>query len=208
MTIFPIDASEFRPYGKVLEGYDFAEFIRALKQMPCPEDGVIYQPSEASLEALPVSRELKMRFYGGMSIQVGYCNGRNGGLNCLEYHRDSEVNVFAADAVLMVALEWEIEGGRLDTSRVKAFRVPAGTAVELFATTLHYAPCSPDAGSRFQVSIVLPKGTNTEKPDVVLKSAEDKMLWARNKWLLAHPDAPEAREGAYIGLSGENWKLF
>lgn len=208
ITVLPICSPEFRPYGRTLEGYDFMEFIHALKQTPYPEDGVIYQPSETSLETLLTSQELKMRFYGGMPIQIGYCNGHNGSLNCLEYHRDSEVNVFAADAVLMVALEWEIENGKLDTSRVKAFRVPAGTAVELFATTLHYAPCSPDANSRFQVSIVLPRGTNTEKPDIVPKSAEDKMLWAKNKWLLAHPDSPEAQAGAYVGLSGENLKLF
>lgn len=30
------------------------------------------------------------------------------------------------------------------------------------------------------------------------------MLWACNKWLLAHSDSAEARQGAHIGLSGEN----
>ena len=30
------------------------------------------------------------------------------------------------------------------------------------------------------------------------------MLFAANKWLLAHPDAPEAKNGAYVGLTGEN----
>ena len=29
-----------------------------------------------------------------------------------------------------------------DTSKMEAFLVPAGTAVEVYATTLHYAPCS------------------------------------------------------------------
>ena len=28
--------------------------------------------------------------------------------------------------------------------------------------------------------------------------------WGCNKWLLAHPDAPEAAQGAYVGLVGEN----
>lgn len=108
----------------------------------------------------------------------------------------------------MVALEWEIENGQLHTDKVKVFHVPAGTAVELYATTLHYAPCSPDAVSGFQVSIILPRGTNTEKPEIQHSSVEDRLLWAKNKWLLAHPDAPEARDGAYIGLTGENLCLF
>ena len=32
----------------------------------------------------------------------------------------------------------------LDTSRVKAFRVLAGQLVEVYTTTLHYAPCNAD----------------------------------------------------------------
>ena len=36
------------------------------------------------------------------------------------------------------------------------------------------------------------------------KSFEDKRLWARNKWLLAHKDTSEAAAGAYVGLVGEN----
>ena len=32
----------------------------------------------------------------------------------------------------------------------------------------------------------------------------DKSLWARNKWLLAHADSSEAKDGAYVGLKGEN----
>ena len=39
------------------------------------------------------------------------------------------------------------------------FFVPAGTAVELYATTLHYAPCSVD-GKEFRCGVVLPRGTN------------------------------------------------
>ncbi len=75
-------------------------------------------------------------------------------------------------------------------------------AVEFYATALHYAPAS-DAGT-FRVAVVLPKDTNTDKPDIEANNLEDKLLWARNKWLVAHPDAPEAKDGAYVGLVGEN----
>ena len=33
---------------------------------------------------------------------------------------------------------------------------------------------------------------------------EDKLLWARNKWLIAHPESSEAASGAYVGLTGKN----
>jgi len=52
--------------------------------------------------------------------------------------------------------------------------------------------------------VALPAGTNTDKPNITAKSPEDKLLWACNKWLLAHPDSSEAAQGAHIGLKGEN----
>ena len=58
-------------------------------------------------------------------------------------------------------------------------------------------------GNGFQIAIILPKGTNYEKPAI----HECPLLWGSNKWLLAHPDSPEAKQGAYIGLKGENLTL-
>ena len=55
--------------------------------------------------------------------------------------------------------------------------------------------------------MVLPRGTNTEKPAFAPADPEDRLLRARNKWLLAHPDAPEAADGAWIGITGENIDL-
>ena len=81
-----------------------------------------------------------MSLYGGMPVQFGWCNGHNTKLNCLEYHRDSEFNLGTEDFILLLAREDDIEGGKLDTGKVKAFRVPAGVLVEVYATTLHYGP--------------------------------------------------------------------
>ena len=82
--------------------------------------------------------------------------------------------------------------------------VPKGVLVEVYATSLHYAPCHTDPSKGFRVMVSLPKGTNTEAPETAGKTFEDRLLRANNKWLLAHPDAPEAKDGAYIGLTGEN----
>ena len=174
-----------------------------MKTIPMPESGTAYEPGIEVLEACGIFNEMRDRAYGGMPIQIGMCWGYNTKLNCLEYHRDSEVNVGETDFVLLLAKEDEIEDGMLDTAKVKAFRVPAGTAVEVYGTTLHYAPCqTTEAG--FRVAVVLPKGTNTEKPVFEAKREEDTWLTARNKWLLAHPDSSEAKTGAHIGLTGKN----
>ena len=134
-------------------------------------------------------------------------NGHNNTLNCLEYHRDSEFNLGTEDFVLLLAKQEEIEDGKLNTAKVKAFRVPAGILVEVYATTLHYAPCHTDAAKGFRVLVALPKGTNTNKPEIKSDGGDDALLWACNKWLLAHPDSAEAKAGAYVGLTGENIKI-
>ena len=203
MKIYSVSDPEFRPYGKVLTGYDTSALVAAMKTIPMPESGTAYEPGIEVLEACGIFNEMRDRAYGGMPIQIGMCWGYNTKLNCLEYHRDSEVNVGETDFMLLLAKEDEIEDGMLDTAKVKAFRVPAGTAVEVYGTTLHYAPCqTTEAG--FRVAVVLPKGTNTETPVFKAKSEEDTWLTARNKWLLAHPDSSEAKTGAHIGLTGKN----
>ena len=203
MKIYSVYTDEFKPYGKILQNYDTQPLISAMRTIPMPESGTAYEPSIDALEACGIFDEMRDRAYGGMPIQIGMCWGYNTKLNCLEDHRDSEVNVGETDFVLLLAKEDEIEDGMLDTAKVKAFRVPAGVAVEVYATTLHYAPCQ-TAETGFRVAVVLPKGTNTEKPAFEPKNEEDTWMTARNKWLLAHPDSSEAASGAYIGLTGEN----
>ena len=203
MKMYSIYDAEFKPYGQVLEGYDTAELREAMMKIDLPE-GVNYEPGIDSLEACAIYPVLRDRAYGGMPIQLGLCWGHNTKLNCLEYHRDSEVNIGTHDFVLLLAKQDQIVDGVLDTALVKAFRVPAGVPVEVFGTSLHYAPCHTNAADGFRVAIVLPKGTNTAKPDFAPVSEEDRWMTARNKWLLAHPESAEAKDGAHIGLKGEN----
>ena len=74
--------------------------------------------------------------------KIGYCNGDNHKLNALEYHRSSELDIAQTDLILLLGMQQDIENGDIyDTSKVEAFLVPAGTGVELYATTLRYAPC-------------------------------------------------------------------
>lgn len=194
----------FAPYGKVIRGLDTAELERAMEQTPCPDGATVYVPGDEKLEALPIMKLLSEQVYGGMPIQIGYCNGDNHVMNCLEYHRDSEVNLACTDLILLLGKEGDIdfENYAYDTARVEAFLAPKGTLIEVYATTLHYAPIN--AGGKFRCVVVLPKGTNTDlefKPD---PAGESRLLTATNKWLLAHADAPEAKNGAVVALKGEN----
>lgn len=204
MKIHSIHDPEFIPYGKVLTGYDMTCLVNAMNTIPLPETGVAYEPGIPVLEATCLYGQLQNNAYGGMPVQVGMCWGRNTMLNCLEYHRDSEVNVGSGDFILLLARQDEIADGVLDTAKVKAFRVPAGVPVEVYATTLHYAPCHVNEKEGFRVAVVLPRGTNTGIPGAAPLNEEDKWLTARNKWLLAHPESSEAAQGAHIGLKGVN----
>ena len=196
----------FAAYGHVVEGLEEAraEILTALAATPLPAAGTDYCPEDPALQQLPAAAEVSEHLFGGMPCQLGWCNGRNTRLNCLEYHRDSEYNLSNEDFILLLARRDQIEGGRLDTGKVRAFRVPAGTLVEVYATTLHYAPCHTDPARGFRVLVALPAGTNTGKPDITPHADEDAWLWACNKWLLAHPESAEAAQGAAAVLTGPN----
>lgn len=202
MEIKKITDSAFRKYGRVVQGIDFSDLVEAIKkETPLPE-GVAYEPSVKVLEATAAAKELQKRTYGELPIEVGYCNGHNYKLNAAEYHRSSEINVAATDAILIVGMQQDItDDFTYDTSLMEAFLVPAGTAVEIYATTLHYAPCSADEGG-FQVGIVLPAGTNYPL-DEVHADWEDALITAKNKWLIGHAEGG-LDAGAHIGLIGKN----
>lgn len=207
MKIYSVTDPEFKPYGQIVEGLaeTAEEVLAALRDTPQPAEGTAYVPTDPALQELPAAVEISEHCFGGMPVQLGWCNGHNTKLNCLEYHRDSEFNLGAEDFILLLAKRDEIADGLLDTACVKAFRVPAGTLVEVYATTLHYAPCHCDAQKGFHVLVALPWGTNTERPHLAAnRTPEDALLTACNKWLLAHPDSAEAARGARVGLTGKN----
>lgn len=202
MKIQSVTDASFRKYGKVLTGYDCSQLLKAMEHTPLPED-VIYVPGDEQLEHLPIAEEFKNRGYGGLEIQIGYCNGNNHALNALEYHRSSEINVAVTDLVLLIGSQQDItEEYQYDTAKVEAFLVPAGTAVEVYATTLHYAPCNAEGAKGFRCVVVLPKGTNTDIDFALQGDDDDKLMTAKNKWLIAHEEA--GIEGAFVGLQGEN----
>lgn len=201
MEIKKVTDPAFKKYGRIVDNVDFTELYKKLEETPCPED-VVYEPSVELLESLPLFKEVQSKCYGELPIQFGYCNGHNWKLNALEYHRSSELNVACTDAVLLVGCQQDItEEGTYDTNLVEAFLLPKTTTVELYATTLHYAPCS-FGEEGFRVGIVLPKDTNLDL-DGKHEGGEDSRLTAKNKWLIGHPEGGLPK-GSPLGLVGEN----
>lgn len=203
MEIKKITDPAFRKYGRLVTNVDFTELIDALKtKTPMPE-GVGYEPSVPALEATATAKQLKIAGWGELPIEVGYCNGHNTKLNAVEYHRNSEINVAATDAILIVGMQQDINDDfTYETSKMEAFLLPAGNAAEIYGTTLHYAPCtlSPEG---FRVGVILPAGTNYPLDEAHKAGGEDKLLTAKNKWLIGHKEGG-LDANAFIGLIGEN----
>lgn len=200
MKIYKVTDPQFHKYGKVIEGINLTELVDKMQEMPLPE-GVVYEPSVNELESLAVAKELQNKAFGELPIQIGYCNGHNVMLNAVEYHRCSELNIAAKDAILVLGCQQDITpDNTYDTSLMEAFILPKGCGVEIYGTTLHYAPCHvSDEG--FLVTVVLPKGTNYPLT-VKHEGGEDGLLTANNKWLIAHPES--GIENAHMGLIGKN----
>lgn len=209
VKIYSVFDPEFAPYGRVVEGYDFAPLSAYLAEhTPIPEEGNVYRPSIPEMEALPIKDKVERTLYGGMPIQIGYCNGVNSTYNGFEYHKGSEINVAVTPFMLVLGHVWEIEDNHYYVGREKVFFVPQGTAIEMYQTTLHLSPCKvTDEG--FKDVVILPRGTNTplagKKPNGDPESA---LLLQTNKWVIAHPQRkPLIDQGAFPGLVGPNKEL-
>ena len=216
MEIYNVRDNRFAKYGQIIEDYDFSELIapvlRYFPDVRKGEDlGVDYMASFAPYEETAVFGAMTNHYWAGMPCQFGILNGHNFTMNAREYHRCSEVIVAADDMLLMRGDLRDVkrEGGkwRYDTSRTELFVLPAGMAVEMYQTTLHYGPCSAHRDTGYRSVCILPRGVNDPAPKIHSRYEEDKALRGRGTWVIAHPDAPEASDGACVGLEGENLNI-
>jgi len=202
IEIFSIRDEKFKKYGNVLQ-LETDEIVKACEKLTLPESGTEYVASVDSLEKLNMSENLREIMFGGCEAQIGITHGYNSFMNGLEYHRSSEVNIAATPLVLILGLQYEMDGNEYDSSKVKAFYLEKGDAVEVYATSLHFCPCQvSDKG--FSCVVVLPKDTNT----LLEKPAYDKLLFKKNKWIICH-DKNDAliERGVYPGIHGVNHEI-
>ena len=209
VKILSVFDNEFKTYGNIITDVDFSQIISYMQEnTDIPKNGNVYVASVPDMEAFPVVEDVQNTIYGGMPIQVGYCNGRNTTYNGFEYHKGSEINVAVTDFMLVLGHTWLIKDNQYFIGDAQVFFVPQGTAIEMFQTTLHLSPCRVcDEG--FKCVVILPRGTNTpleKKPEN--PTGENRLLLQKNKWVIAHPERePLIKQGAYPGLIGENKEL-
>lgn len=208
LPLYSVLDPEFAPYGRVWDVKDVQSLTDGMGATPIPETGNCYVASDPALEALEAAAQIGRAVFGGMPIQAGYCNGRGFTLNAEEYHKCSEVNLTDTGLVLLLALPEDLQNGKLDSSRIAGFYLPPGVPVELHPRVLHFAPCR-IREEGFRCLVVLERGTNEPLTGGVNTGApgEEALLWMRNKWLICHPESPQAAKGAYIGITGDNLTL-
>ena len=206
LRLYSVDDPAFLPYGRVLARRIDA-LSDAMDRTAIPETGNRYTASDPSLEALAAVREIGRTVFGGMPIQAGFCNGRGFQLNAEEYHKCSEVNYSTTGLVLLLALPGDVRGGVLHAEDVAGFLLPPDTLVEIHPRVLHFAPCR-ISEEGFNCLVVLTRGTNAPLAHVdPTAPGEEGLLWMQNKWLLCHPDSPQAKNGAHVAIRGENIRL-
>ena len=125
MQIKSITDEAFKKYGRVLK-IEVPDLLERLAKTPVT-DGVEYVASAPELEACSEREAIQNSIYGGMPIQIGYCNGTNHTLNAVEYHRDSEIDIALDGAILLIGSEADVEDDfTYDTAKMEAFAAPAG----------------------------------------------------------------------------------
>ena len=202
LKIHTVDDAEFNLYGRVVQLPQQTELADLLDATEIPEQNNIYICD--MLDWLHGSRStIEREYFGEQSIQIGYCNGHSDHLNALEFHNSSEINVAGTDLVLFMAHRRSIDNQWVDTKKVEAFFVPRGTAIEVYATTMHFAPCEINERG-FRCLVILPQKTNGP----LKVKTSNSMLFQHNKWLLTHPDNQRmVAGGARIGIRGENYAI-
>ena len=202
IEIYSIKDDEFRKYGNVLK-LNTDEIVIACEKLPKPNSKTEYIASVESLENLDMSENLREIMFGGCEAQIGITHGHNTLMNGLEYHRSSEVNIAATPLVLILGLQYEMEGYEYDSSKVKAFYLDRGDVVEIYSTSLHFCPCQVNDDG-FSCVVVLPKDTNT----LLDKPCNDKLLFKKNKWIICHDENHELiNRGVYPGIHGKNYEI-
>ena len=203
IDFYDVSDKEFASFGRIITNLDTAEIIKTAEKIENPESGSAYLPSLADFEALKIAENIKNECFGTLPTQIGYCYGHSNFLNAAEWHFSSEINIAVTSLVLILGHVWDIKDGKIDSSRFKAFYIPKGTAIEVYATTLHFCPCEVSKDG-FGCVVGLPLETNTPLDN----TPENPLLFRKNKWIIAHEEnASLINRGVVSGLTGMNFEI-
>lgn len=203
LKIYRTSDPEFVPFGYRITDIDANAFIEASKKADEVKEGSLYVAEADYFKDLDAAKDVEIKYFGELPAQAGYCYGYSNKLNAVEWHKSSEINVATTDLILFLGSVQDIVDRKIDSSKIKAFYVEKGEVLEVYATTLHFCPCQVSEEG-FGCVVVLPKGTN-----VPLEGEyEDKLMFRKNKWILAHVDNKGLIDrGVIAGVTGENYEV-
>ena len=203
IKIYSVHDEAFKPYGRVIAENTVAFCAAAEAAVEFPAEGSSYQASIEQLENMPETAALRQEYCGQLDEQMGLCWGHSNQLNALEWHTCNELNIAVRELVLLLAKRSDMDkNNRLDANKIKAFYLAEGEMVEVYSDTLHFCPCEVTKNG-LSCIVGLQRGTNQP-----LENRKQGMLWAKNKWLLAHEDNTSlVARGGFPGIYGENWMI-
>ena len=203
IELYDVSGKEFATFGRIITSLDATEIIETAKKIANPDTGSSYLPTCEDFEILDIANKIENECFGTLPTQIGYCWGHNNFLNATEWHTSSEINIAITPLVLILGHIWDIKDGKIDSSKFKAFFLPAGTAVEVYATSLHFCPCEVSEEG-FGCVVGLPQDTNT---DLTIEE-KDPLLFRKNKWIICHKDNDALIEkGVVAGITGANYEI-
>lgn len=202
--ILSIDDPDFKKYGKVYTKYDISEVKDYMdKNVKISSPSNFYTPSNKDLEKIPAIQEMGKDIYAFMPIEAGECTGQSTNFSAIEYHQGSETNIMLTDVIMVLGQRSTLDtkGEYSPSEDGQIFFVPAGTVVEFYSTTLHYAPIKVhDSG--FSIIVILIKASNEELP-ADFKS-DNKRIVKQNKFQLVDPSRKDKIAiGVEVGLTGK-----
>ncbi|WP_099974413.1 DUF4867 family protein [Lactobacillus terrae] len=206
-TIQPIDSKEFHRYGVVLKDYDLSEIEDYMSNIAISNPKLEYVASNPELENIRAIKQIGNDVYGGMDFEAGECSGQTSMFDGMEYHQGSEVNIMMTDVVMVLSKRSILDQkGLIDSNAdTNIFFVPAGTAIDFYGETLHYAPIKVHEEG-FKSVVLLLKGTN--EPFPIGYKTKNSRLTMKNKFQLIHEENQEGiANGLEIGIVGELLKF-
>ena len=211
LFIESVFSPSFTNYGKILELNCSKDLISKLeKDTSIPDKGNVYIPYIREWEDSKIFNEISPHF--NEDIEIGYCNGQNTELNALEWHSCNEINIYSTPVVLFLAKLKNLDNNfKLDSKKVKTFYVPKNTAILLYNSTLHFAPCKVEKDG-FKAIIILSNLTNTElennKVNFTVDKKYEQFLFKNNKFIICHKDATSlTKQSVKPNIIGTNLKL-
>lgn len=199
-----LDASDpsFAEFG-VKYDYPLDEIESVMSKVAMPVEGSSYLQKIPELEATATIKAIGRDVFAGMPIDAGATIGHSDNFSAFEYHQCSELNIMLDDVLMVLAKRQVLDQkGEINPQEDgKLFYVPKGSIIELYNTTLHYAPIQITKAG-YKVIVVVLHGTNSPLPEG-FKSDNPRVV-KQGKFQVVHPVRKDKiAQGYQVALSGD-----